>query len=105
MTQGTGANRFPRNLDASNAAAPAWNAEEIDISAADWTPPGSPSYTVAKALWVGTGGTVKVDMEGDGENAGATVTFAGVLGGTLLPVRVTKVYMTGTSASDLVALY
>jgi hypothetical protein len=50
------------------------------------------------ALYVGTAGTLKVDTV-----AGDTVTFGAVAAG-LLPIAVTKVYLTGTSADNIVGL-
>lgn len=55
---------------------------------------------VARALYIGAGGDVKVTMEG-----GTDITFAEVLGGTILPVKATKVFATGTTATDIIALY
>lgn len=52
----------------------------------------------ARALWVGAQGDVKVTMAG-----GEEVTFAGVSG--VLPVRVARVWETGTTASDIVAMW
>jgi hypothetical protein len=43
---------------------------------------------------------MKVDMA-----LGSTVTFVGLVGGTILPIQVTRVYSTDTTASDIVALY
>lgn len=55
---------------------------------------------VASALWVGGTGNVKVDMTGtDG------VTFTAVPAGTLLKIQVTRVYLTGTDATNIVALW
>ncbi|HQS65375.1 hypothetical protein [Acidovorax sp.] len=54
-----------------------------------------------RALWVGSAGDVKVDMVGDGQS----VVLSGVQVGTLLPIVVTRVYATGTTATNLVALY
>ena len=76
------------------ATAPAVNAEEV-------TPHNTTELTsVSRALWVGTGGNVKVTMKG-----GAEVTFTGVPDGTLLPFRVKIVWSTGTTASGIVAVY
>jgi hypothetical protein len=36
---------------------------------------------------------------------GNTVTLVGVLGGSILPIQVVKVLSTGTTASNMVALY
>lgn len=67
----------------------------INVSAADQT-----LTTFSRALWVGTAGNVKVDMLD-----GTALTINNVQDGTLLPIRVSKVYMTGTTASNMVALW
>lgn len=54
----------------------------------------------SRALFVGGAGDVKVDTKG-----GDTVTFVGVTAGAILPVRVTRVYATGTTATSIVAVY
>jgi hypothetical protein len=51
-------------------------------------------------LYVGTGGNLRVLTAG-----GQDVTFASVLGGTFFPVQVLKVFSTGTSAANIVALW
>jgi hypothetical protein len=51
-------------------------------------------------LYVGGAGNLKVDTIG-----GDTVTFTGVLGGSFIPVQVTRVYATGTTATSIVALW
>lgn len=56
--------------------------------------------TRSRAIYVGTGGDVAVVMAG-----GEAVTFAGILGGSLLPVRVDRVKATGTTASNIVAVW
>lgn len=52
------------------------------------------------SLWVGVGGDVKVDT-----SLGDTVTFVGVTSGSILPIRCTRVYSTGTTATDIHGLY
>lgn len=52
------------------------------------------------ALYVGGTGDVRVDMAN-----GGTVTFVNVPDGTFLPILVKKVYVTGTDATDIIALY
>ena len=52
-----------------------------------------------RALYIGTGGAVKITTKG-----GDTVTLANVPAGTVLPVRAARVWSTGTTASDIVAL-
>ena len=51
------------------------------------------------ALWVGTGGNVKVTLAGSG-----TQTFNNVASGQLLPIVVTHVFSTNTTASNILAL-
>lgn len=51
-------------------------------------------------LFVGTGGTLRVITAG-----GQDVTFQGILGGTFLPVQIIKVFKTGTTATNLIALW
>ncbi|AYD03429.1 hypothetical protein [Neorhizobium sp. NCHU2750] len=56
--------------------------------------------TTSRALFVGNAGTLAVRML-----SGDTLTFAGVSAGSFLPLRVTQVLSTGTSASAIVALF
>ncbi len=51
-------------------------------------------------LYVGTGGTLKVTTIGGDE-----VTFTGIVSGTFVPVQVIRVWATGTSASNILALW
>lgn len=53
-----------------------------------------------RAVYIGGAGTLKVDMV-----SGGTVTFTGLLAGTLLPVQVVRIYATGTTATSIIALY
>lgn len=53
----------------------------------------------ATSLYVGTGGDIAVDMEN-----GDTVTFSAVPSGAIMPIRVRRVYSTGTTASNIVGL-
>jgi hypothetical protein len=55
--------------------------------------------TVSRALYIGTGGTLKVTMQG-----GMTETFVGVLAGVWYPFSVKRVWATGTTAASIVAL-
>lgn len=56
---------------------------------------------VTRGLYVGGSGDVKVNMA----DTGAAVVFVLVPAGTLLPVRVSRVLATGTTATDMVALW
>jgi len=51
-------------------------------------------------LYVGTGGEVRVLTSGNDD-----VVFAGVPGGTFIPVNCIKVFSTDTTASDILALW
>lgn len=55
---------------------------------------------VSRALYVGSGGDVAVTMKGGGD-----VTFVAVPDGAVLPISVTHVKVTGTTATDMVALW
>lgn len=64
------------------------------------TPSDSTDLTyLSRALWIGVAGNVAVTMA-----SGDAVTFVGVAAGTLLPVRVSRVKSTGTTATSLVAV-
>ena len=54
----------------------------------------------AKSLYIGGAGNIKVTLID-----GSTVTFSGVPVGTILPVVVTRVFATGTTATNILALY
>ena len=68
------------------------NAVTVDLNTADFIP------NYPSQLFVGGTGTIKVDTP---ESTG--VTFTGVTVG-FFPVLVTKVYKTGTTATDIVAV-
>lgn len=61
----------------------------------------APSY--AKALYIGVSGDVKVTMAGDKANPSAPVVFKAAPVG-LLNVQVRRVWSTGTSATNILAL-
>lgn len=56
---------------------------------------------VSRALYVGVAGNVSVQMAG----VGTAIVFTGVLAGTILPIRITRVNSTSTTATNMVALY
>ena len=53
-----------------------------------------------RALYIGGAGNLKVTMVEGGD-----VTFSGLNAGTILPIQVTKAYSTGSTATNIVALY
>lgn len=55
------------------------------------------TYSTPSWIYIGGAGNVKVDTEG-----GETVTFNNVLASIALPVSVTRVYSTGTTATNMV---
>lgn len=56
------------------------------------------------AIYVGGAGDIKANMIDDGGQA-VTVTFKAVPVGTLLPIRPTRVWSNGTTATLLIGLY
>lgn len=78
---------------AAGLSAPALGAAAITPSDAGALP------DPVRAIYVGTGGTLRVRML-----SGETVTLAGVLGGAIYPLRVAQVLATGTTATGLVGL-
>lgn len=54
-----------------------------------------------RGLYVGVTGNVKVDMLG-GDTA---ITFVGLAAGVVHPLRVSRVYSTGTTATSIVGVY
>ena len=71
-------------------------------SAAAITPSDGADLTeTTRAIYIGGNGDITVDMDGDGVG----ILFQNVVSGTILPLRITKVYLTGTSATSLIALY
>jgi hypothetical protein len=55
---------------------------------------------VTRGLFVGGAGNIAVVMLG-----GQAVTFTGVVAGSVLPIRVTRVKFTGTTATNINALW
>lgn len=78
----------------TNSASPAEYAAAV-------TPSDSTDLTqLARGLYIGAAGNVNVDLQD-----GGTVVFVGLMGGTILPVRVRRVRSTSTTATSIVALY
>jgi hypothetical protein len=55
---------------------------------------------VARSLYTGSGGDIKVRM-----STGEDVVFAGTPAGAVLPIQVYRVFATGTAATNIVALF
>lgn len=84
-----------RNAGDTELVEPATNAVAITTSDSE------DLVTATRGLYVGVTGNVKVDMLG-----GTTgVTFANLAAGVIHPLRVTKIYATGTTASSIVGVY
>ena len=75
---------------------PAEGAQDADAAKSDTTE----LNVVSRALWVGTGGSIKVQMHN-----GDVVTIPGVPDASMLPIRVRQVFSTGTTATGLVSFY
>ncbi|MDO6965511.1 spike base protein, RCAP_Rcc01079 family [Rhizobium alvei] len=59
----------------------------------------TPVSETTRALYIGVGGNLSVTMA-----SGGNTTFTAIASGTLLPIRVTKILATGTTATDIVGL-
>jgi hypothetical protein len=82
------ANRSNNVVDpASNAAAVTPN-DSTDLT-----------YT-SRAIFVGGAGNIAVTMAG-----GQSVTFTGIIAGALLPIRVSRILSTGTTATNIMAIW
>lgn len=64
------------------------------------TPSDSVDIAQTRGLYIGGDGNVSVVMAG-----GRTETFAGAAAGSILPICVTRVRSTGTTATSILALY
>lgn len=74
---------------------------DVADNAATVTPNDSADLsTTARALYIKTGGDIKVTTAG-----GNTVTFESYPSGTWLPVRAARVFASGTTASGIVAVW
>jgi len=88
---------------ASNNAVKQWNpvfAVPAQDAAAVVPSDSTPLSGQVSAFFVGTGGSVVVVTA-----AGSTVTFANVPSGTTVPLAISQVKATGTTATGIVALY
>jgi len=54
---------------------------------------------IVRGLFIGGTGNLTVNM------SGGSVTFYNVQQGTVLPIRVTRVFATGTTATNILGLY
>lgn len=63
------------------------------------TPHDSNNIAPTKGIYVGTAGNLKVDMLD-----GTTLTFTAIAAGMVHPLVVVRVYSTGTTASNIIAL-
>lgn len=61
---------------------------------------GTDLTTTARALWVGGGGNITLDTAG-----GDTVTIPNIPDGAVLPVTARRIRSTGTTATNIVALW
>ena len=92
LTKGRNVGRVPD----MTLIAPSTDAEAIDISGADHA---ISSPNGAKGLFVGGAGNVKMQTI-----VGNTRTFTGVVAGTILPIQFDTIFMTDTTATNMMAL-
>ena len=71
------------------------------VGAAAITTSDSATIPTTRGIYIGGSGDIKVDMA----DSGTGITFVGISAGVLLPLQVTRVYATGTTATNLVAVY
>lgn len=64
------------------------------------TPNDATVLKTTRALYIGGAGNVAVSMVDGGD-----AVFVGLAAGSLLPVQVVKVLATGTTATDILAIY
>ena len=74
---------------------PAAGGQSVDASSSDVT-----LDRESRGIYVGTAGDLKVDLAD-----GSTLTFVGLAAGIVHPLRVAKVYNSGTTAGDIVAVH
>lgn len=53
-----------------------------------------------RAIWVGGAGNIKITTRG-----GDAITLVGVPAGTMLPIRASRIWSTGTTATSIHGLY
>ena len=68
--------------------------------AAGITPSDSADIEATRGVYTGISGDLKVDMLD-----GTTITFANLAAGIVHPLQVRRIYATGTTAGDIIALY
>jgi hypothetical protein len=86
-----------------NYAAPANEAATVTIS-------DGATFGACRALYVGVGGNISVQMAGpspggEGGGTGSYVQFVGVPTGAVLPISVVEVRATSTTASSILRLF
>lgn len=82
----------PTNVD--------WNVYSSGEKAVAVTPSDATVLEASKGLYIGGSGNVAVTMKD-----GTSVTFTGISAGMIHPISVTKVKATGTTATNIVAVY
>ena len=85
---------------ATDRTVPARNAEAITPGDSG-SGPGSGEVKYSRGIYVGGAGNLSVEMNGEG----SAVVFVGVVAGTLLPIEVTRIYDTSTTATNIVAVW
>lgn len=77
------------------------NSTVAAFKAVSVTPSDVTVIPVTRAIYIGGAGNIRVVFAEDS----TSVDLIGVLAGTILPLQVKQIYSTGTTATNLVALY
>lgn len=85
---------------AAPSTSPVNNSDPAEYWATVTPSDGTDLSAIPRALYVGTAGDISVTGAD-----GLAATFVGVPGGQILPVRARRVRATGTTASNILALY
>lgn len=78
------------------------DAENIDVSAEDWTPSKANVSTAAILVDTSSGNAADIRIQ---TARGTILTLQAVPTGTLIPIEVRRVYNEGTTADRTIALY
>lgn len=91
------------NFSGSGVQAPAAHALDVTPADADLSIVAAGHFT--RAVYVGGVGDLAVRMADNGDQGDQDVIFKAVPAGSILPIRVSQIQSTGTSATLIIALW
>ena len=91
------------NFSGSGIQAPAAYAESITPADTDLASFTAGSFT--RAIYIGVIGDIAVKMAGGGDEGDSIVVFKAVPAGSILPLRVSQIRSTDTTATEIIALW